>query len=190
MLWAYHTFYLIEKCLIWDCIISQRLHKEVIFSENALRVTGKITESFKPFSSHKSLCILDFHFSNKAQLARNLWWFLNTWAGITKPSTKCFDSPAFSWKSRVWFGYRGTRLRLQHLLGVTGSSTAQPQSPCTGAFRGHRLCSWSLFVLENASTVRFYLGGKTNPIHTSLWQLEDEEIKPQRENPQTCKTHT
>ena len=59
--------------------------------------------SFKPFSSHKYPCILDFHLSDKAQPARNLWWLLNTWTGITRHSTKCFNSQTFSWKSVVWF---------------------------------------------------------------------------------------
>lgn len=70
--------------------IPKTLQRGNFFSESALRVTGKITESFKPFSSHKYPCVLDFHWSNKTQPTKNLWWLLNTWMGITKHSTTCF----------------------------------------------------------------------------------------------------
>lgn len=135
-------------------------------------------------------CILDFHLSNKAQPARNLWWLPNTWMGITKHSTKCFNA-WFSWKNTVWF-QRG-----EHQDETAASSqvpaSPQPEAPTfpllapQGIPEALCVCSWTLFVVESVPTVQFYLGknNKTQFPTRHLWQLEDREIKPQRENSQT-----
>lgn len=168
--------------------IPKTLQRGNFFSESALRVTGKITESFKPFSSHKYPCVLDFHWSNETQPTKNLWWLLNTWMGITKHSTTCF---IFLEKQSLDFGEGSTRLRSQHLLDVTSLSTSQPEAPRTPSSQGTPaalcVCSGRLFALQSIPTVRYYLrvgGGGTTPQtkphkpHTYLWQLEDGEIKP------------
>lgn len=156
----------------------QRYH----FFQSALRVTGRITESFKPFSSHKYPCVLDFHLS-KAQPARNLWWLLNIWTGITKHSTKRFDSPTFSWKSRVWFQWGEDHAQIavsswcyqpQHSPAQNATYPQLPLVPRTRLSSCPSRCPQSQVLPQKKEMY--------------LWQMEEGEIPPNPPNLQ--KEHT